>query len=170
MRIIKEILNKTSKFFLFLLLIPLIILFIPFFIISNFIIEKRRKARLKAFCKQAAGSYFLIFSKRHNWYDFIKNNVMPVLPSFINTAWYEQNCNISTNNTKISIYDIPGLYGATKPLLLTVLSDHINIESLNNDFKELKQIKICKDEEIREKARIIIEKKLRNHNKYNSEH
>ena len=160
---LKEIHGKAIKSLLIIiLLVPFFILILPFSLLIEFINGKLKKIRVKKFCKKAAGNYFLICSKRHNWYDYIQNNIIPVLPSIINVVWYKRNASLAANNTYLSILDIPGVYGGTKPLLLTVLPDHINVKSLNEDFKILRY-KICKDEKIMEKARIIIEEKLKTH-------
>jgi len=157
--------EKITNLFVIILIIPLIVLILPFSLLYEILIaDKRQKRKLRKFRDQANGNYFLICSKRHNWYDFIQNNVIPVLPSNLNIVWYEGNCDLEIDNIRISATEVPGVYGATKPLLLTVFPDHINVESLNNDFKELRQMSMRKDENVREKARILIEEKLRNNN------
>ena len=117
--------KKIKSLIIIILLIPFLLFILPFILLIEFLNRNLKKYRLKIFCKKAAGKYFLVCTKRHNWYDFIVNNVIPTLPSNVELIWYKHNEYIFLENTCILLTNIPCVYGATKPLLLSVFFDHI---------------------------------------------
>ena len=60
--------------------IPLIavavLLSLPFFLVM----ETKAAIALRVFRRKEAGHVFLICTSKQNWHDFLKNNVIPVLP------------------------------------------------------------------------------------------
>jgi hypothetical protein len=45
--------------------------------------------RIRRFYRTYRGRYIFVATRRHGWYDFIRNNVMPTLPADVEVAWVD---------------------------------------------------------------------------------
>jgi hypothetical protein len=138
--------KKIRDTVILVLLVPLglalLILLLPFMLVE----EYRIKARLKRFRKREAGNFYLVCTRRHGWFEFIRNNVMPILPPRVNITWYRRDRNRTADDISLLLSRSPGVYGVSKPFLVAVSEDDVKVKSLHEDFIELKGHR-CKNED-----------------------
>jgi hypothetical protein len=78
--------KRAKKKALWFLLVPLWLLLLIIFICSiplMILHHVKASLSLRIFCRREAGNVYLICTSRRNWYDFIRNNLIPVLPKSV---------------------------------------------------------------------------------------
>jgi hypothetical protein len=136
------------------------IIFLP---ILPFIILKE-KISLKRFRDKNSGYIYLICTRRRGWYDFLNNNVIPVLPDNFKIAWHQR----GRDTTRIPIIRDPifeniaraKIFGIEKPYLVIVEKKSFQVLSLNKTFQEIKKVQ-DKSKETQSKALEIIRSSIK---------
>ena len=95
----------------------------------------------RIFRKREAGSVFLVCTSRHNWHEFIKNNVIPVLPENFRVVWVKP-----VLDGKYSKIITHLDFGISKPYMVVVTPKALLHHSLNIEFRELKKYQGISDE------------------------
>ncbi len=114
------------------------------------------KLALRQFFRREDGNFFLVCSSKRRWYDYLQNNVVPVLPPNVELCWYKPHCKkprIVPWLWRSKIFDIP------KPYLALVTQSKIVVVSLNDDLQEMKQY-TAKDQNTQLRSKDIIERKM----------
>jgi hypothetical protein len=75
------------KWLIRIALSPFLVLVSLIFVPVIAVLAVRDRWRLRQFRAHNAGRYFLVCTTRRGWYDFIRNNVEPVLPSSTTLCW-----------------------------------------------------------------------------------
>lgn len=132
---------------------------IPFLILTEYIRGRRIKSRLRKFCKEKAGSSYLVCTRRSGWFEFIVNNVMPILPPNVSVVWPRRDRGQAVGGVELLLHWTPEAYGVSKPYLMALSPDGVKIESIHEDLVKLKGSR-RKDRETQQKARKIVEDKL----------
>ena len=106
---------------------------IPMWIIS----ELRTAIRFRRFRRREAGNFYLVCTSKRNWRDFLRNNVIPILPDNVRVVWHKsmrgnQNPDLQgfLNRSKI--------FAVSKPYLIAVTKQALRVKSLNADLQALK--------------------------------
>lgn len=158
---VKKILNIVVLVLVIPLVLVLLIVLLPFILVGVFIREKKIKARLKRFRTKEAGKFYLICSRRAGWYEFIQNNVIPILPPTVKITWYRRDREQIEDDIHLLLSRSSEAYGVPKPFLVAIWVDNVKVESLHEALIELKEHR-HKDETTRERTRDIVQSKLRN--------
>lgn len=115
------------------------------------------RIQLRVFRRKHAGHFFLVCTSKHGWYDFLLNNVIPILPDNIRVAWYntkgpDRNVDLFHRLTQSKIYGLP------KPYLVVVTEKRIQAKSLHGELQKLKTTS-RKAEHVQLACRRLIESK-----------
>ena len=128
---------------IYLIIFPLIVFF-----------SLKENIFLRRFRKRNAGCVYLICTRKKGWYNFLNNNVIPVLPDNFKTVWLH-----AERESKIEyILKCVGstkMFCIEKPYMVIVRKDCFDIISLNKVFQGIKQIQ-KKDKKAQSKALKII--------------
>jgi hypothetical protein len=155
-------LKKLGTILLWGILIPIGVAFLlaalPVLLVEEYFGEKKAKKRLKRLREEKAGTIYLVCSPRRGWFDFIQNNVVPVLPPTIELAWYRVDHRAAADDMTFLLWRCGG-YRASKPLVMMVGEDEVRTESLHQALASLKPT-VRKDAETQEKCRAIIAEAL----------
>jgi len=97
----------------------------------------RERMRCRLLLLRRSGSLFLLCTSRRNWYDFLRNNVIPVLPDTIQVVWHRPRLD--------PMYDLlrqclsrAGVFRVSKPCLVFVTRHTLLARSLNGRLQGLK--------------------------------
>ena len=93
------------------------------------------------FRKREAGNVFLICTSKHNWHEFLKNNVIPVLPDNFRVVWLNP-----VRYGKYSKIITHLQFGISKPYMVVVTPKALLHHSLNIEFRELRKYQGISDE------------------------
>ena len=110
---------------------------------------------LRVFRLKHAGYFFLICTSRHDWYDFLSNNVIPILPDNVRVAWYHTK-NQDKRPELFQRLSQSKIYGLSKPYLVAVTKKAIHAKSLHTEFQVFKPCS-KRSEEVQSACRKIIE-------------
>jgi hypothetical protein len=104
-----------------------------------FILVKKIKAaiRLRMFRRREAGYVYLICTSKRNWHDFLKNNVIPILPDNFRVVWQKplrssKQPDLFAHLARSSVRSI------SKPCLVVVTPRALLHRSLNVPLQPLK--------------------------------
>lgn len=110
------------------------------------------------FRRRENGNLYLICTSKRYWYNYIKNNLITILPDNIRVVWHKRKRGgripeIIRNlwRSKIS--------GISKPYLVAVQQKELKAKSLNGDLQTLKK-KSDKDDMIRKKSFDVVMKNI----------
>ena len=92
---------------------------------------------LRAFRRREAGHVYLICTSRRNWHDFLKNNVIPVLPDNFRVVWHKS-VRDGEHPAVLGHVDRSGILGVPKPYLVAVTRRALVHKSLNRVLQEFK--------------------------------
>jgi hypothetical protein len=142
--------------------VPLMILF--FILALPFILVSKTKAAisLRIFRRRESGYVYLICTNRRNWHDFLKNNVIPVLPDNFRVVW-RKSVRGSKHPDLFRHLACSHISSISKPYLVLVTPRALLHGSLNIPLQPLKAHP-KKSEDVRTKcARIVkdLEEELR---------
>ncbi len=133
----------------------LLLVLMPFILIGVFFGEIRAKVLLRRFRKRQAGSFYLLCSRRRGWFEFVQNNVAPVLPPNVHLIWHRTDYGPEPDDVG-RLLARSGVYGVSKPALIAVKKDRVQVRSLHADLVSLKATP-ARDEGIARQCREIIE-------------
>ncbi|HSV43127.1 MAG TPA: hypothetical protein VLJ10_01105 [Candidatus Bathyarchaeia archaeon] len=123
-----------------IIIVPvLIVVFYPVIIFF----EIRSWIALVNFRRRENGAFYLVCSRANGWYDFLKNNVIPVVPPTMKILW------LSTERSTTHATAVPPLleylaqsriFGTSKPFLAAVSRQGLRVKSLNQEMLALKKV------------------------------
>ena len=108
-----------------------------------------RLYRKRRFCRLNAGRWFLVVSRRRGWYDFILNNVLPVLPPQASCVWVEQPHREPRRDQNVLLILGRHRRGVRKPFMVVVESRRLKVVHLHDQLRPFKQTR-AQDETVRE--------------------
>ena len=92
---------------------------------------------LRVYRHRNHGAIFLICTSRRGWYDYLRNNLIPILPANVRVVWQANRRDgkvdpIITNLWRSRIFGVP------RPYLVAVHKRRISAVSLNGCLQDLK--------------------------------
>jgi hypothetical protein len=154
---IKRLKNFSKSMFMLALFMVIVSILLPVLVPLVLFQKLTTSFRLWVFRRREAGNYYLICTSRRNWYDFLKNNVIPVLPPNVRVVW--QKSDLCGPKQSLSQYLRKSrITGLSKPYLVAVTRRSLVAQSLNTIFQNLKQ-NAKRTETSRIQCRRIIEEK-----------
>jgi hypothetical protein len=138
-RVLFNFLMGTIKLVKWILLAPVFILLILIaFLIVGPIEDARaryRAARAREFCGRESGSFYLIGTSKRHWYDFLRNNVIPVLPDGERVVWPKNTRDGACPEFRKTFGTVTCM---SRPCLVYIGERCAYWKSLNLDLQELK--------------------------------
>ena len=128
------------------LFIPILIIFCPFILLGWL----HSTVSLKAFLRREEGNFYLICTSRDNWHDFLRNNVIPILPASVRAVWHRR----SRDGRYDGVFGHlahSGIHSVSKPYLVAITKQALRVRSLNPILQGLKS-EAKQSEEVREKC------------------
>ena len=121
------------------LLLLLLVAVVVFVVASPLIVVLGLKGRLslRRFRRREAGTFYLVCTSRRGWHDFLRNNVVPVLPEDTGVVWRRRGRK-AWRNPFFGHLARSGIQGARKPYLVAVTKRALVHRSLNAALQELK--------------------------------
>ncbi len=118
--------------------IPALLVFLILFGIPTLIIcETKAAISLRIFRRREAGHVFLICASRRGWYDFLKNNVIPVLPDNVRVVWVKL-AQDARYPDLLGHLSRSRIFGVSKPYIVAVTPRAFVHKSLNAELQNLK--------------------------------
>ena len=105
---------------------------------------------------RAAGRVYFICTARRNWHDFLKNNVIPVLPDHYRVVWWKS-AHRGKYRQLLGHLDQSRIFNVSKPYIVAVTPRALVHISLNSVLQELKARPKKSEETRRACAQIIAE-------------
>lgn len=105
------------------------------------------------FCWRHRGELFLVCDPRHAWHDFLRNNLLPVLPASVETLWYGRRARVE----QWPHLDRLALPGFPKPYLVRVTWRGLRFLSLNLPLRPWKKLQKRSDAVQREVQAVVAE-------------
>lgn len=134
MAAIKRIVSIILWAALLILAAPLIILLvIPFILVS----ETKVAMSVRAFRGREQGHVYLICTSKHGWHDFLKNNVIPVVPGGVRVVWQKTGHN-DEHPTIFTYLAHSRIVGVSKPYCVRITARNPVCKSLNPALRRLK--------------------------------
>jgi|GEM_PF-1423356 len=92
---------------------------------------------LRLFRRRCAGRLYLVCSRRHNWHEFLTNNLIPALPNYIEVIWHlrERSLKYPVLLKRLASSRI---YGVPRPYLVLVTRRALLCRSLNGPLQQIK--------------------------------
>ncbi len=134
MKLIRKIASIIAWTLLIIVAVPvLIVVGIPALIFF----QLKAAIRFRFFQNREAGSVFLICTARRNWYDFLLNNVIPVLPDNVQIIWQKSAYRDGRPELFKHLYR-SHIVGVLRPYLVAVSPAKLSCKSLNTALQEHK--------------------------------
>ena len=118
----------------------------------------RSAVALKRFLRREAGAVYLVCTSKRNWYDFIQNNIIPVLPDNVKVVWAKPVQNEVYRELQSFLHQ-SNLWSIPKPFFVAVTSHALYAISLNRKLQELKP-KAKSSNETKLTCKVIIDASL----------
>jgi hypothetical protein len=112
-----------------------------------------------AFTRRRNGCVYLVCTSRRGWYDFLRNNVAPVLPEHVTCVWPGLAAT-QVERTALNVFELRGIANIPKPYFVKVVrrGDYPTL-SLNGRLQDLKPRAAVSDE-VRDSCRSRIKAAL----------
>jgi hypothetical protein len=137
-----------------IVVVPLLILF--FILAQPFILAREINAAisLRKFRRRESGCVYLICTSKRSWHDFLRNNVIPILPNNIRVVWHKSEPGYKQTDI-FACLSRAGLADISKPFMVLVTPHALLHRSLN---VPLQSLKACskRSSDIRQKCATII--------------
>lgn len=155
MAAIKRIVGALLWAAILILVLPLIVLLgIPLVLFC----ETKAAISMRVFHRREQGHVYLICTSKRGWHDFLKNNVIPVVPGNVRVVWQEAGRN--DEYPRIFAYLARSrVFGVSKPYLVRITARNPVCKSLNPAFRQFKA-RPRKSPETRQACVEIIEQTL----------
>jgi hypothetical protein len=114
----------------------------------------RNKLAVRRFYRMYRGQHIFVGTRRHGWYDFLRNNVLPVLPPGVHVAWVERDTRDASLEDWSVVLRRVGAVGE-KPFLLRVTTRAVAVVPLHDQLAALRA-NAARDEQIQEKVGQIL--------------
>lgn len=101
------------------------------------LLEAKARISLRRFRRREAGTFYLVCASRRGWHDFLRNNLIPVLPDDTQAVW----CGRARGGRRRAFFSHlarSGILGVPKPYLVAVTRRTLMHKSLNGALQELK--------------------------------
>jgi hypothetical protein len=141
-------LNPNLKVLLSIIALPFVVLISALFYPVIKYLEFRDRKELKRFCKEHFGKTYFIPNRKRGWYEFIKNNIEPVLSESIEINWEKSFKSTVLNhlNTQKTFYIASPFAVVVEQSCLNLLPLHSALQSLKSNPKKSTQTQIsCKE-------------------------
>jgi hypothetical protein len=132
-----KILNQIKTGLIGILILALVIVLSPLIIPVVVVMQIRLAISLRMFQRREAGHWYLVCTSKRNWYDFLRNNVIPVLPDNFRVVWQKPNRGEPYPELQAHLAQSK-IWGISKPYLVAVTKQALRVKSLNGDFQDLK--------------------------------
>jgi len=132
-RIWKIVGKMGCALLLILVMVPLLVLSIPVFLVSHIV----GSISLRRFCRREAGHVYLICTSRRGWHDFLKNNVIPILPDNFRVVWCKS-MHAGEGMPLLRHLSHSHIFNVSKPYLVAVTRRALVHKSLNTVLQKLK--------------------------------
>lgn len=137
--------KKIRNIIIVIALLPVLVAFVPFFLIvcipAAGIHQLRVNLALRAFRHRNNGTVYLICTSKRGWHDFLKNNLIPILPDHFRVVWHKQGC-VQGRDAKLpplfKHLATSHLFSISKPYLVVVTPKALVPKSINGVFTGLK--------------------------------
>jgi hypothetical protein len=147
-----QVMKKTIKAIVGVLIVVfvliLILLLSPVIIPVGAFMYVREAISLKIFRHREDGHFYLICASKRNWQNFLRNNVIPVLPCNIKVVWCKPREKGAYSDLQQYLSQSK-ICGISKPYIVAVTKHAIRVKSLNGDLQKQKA-----NEKISEETRI----------------
>ncbi|MCK5850246.1 MAG: hypothetical protein KAH23_04965 [Kiritimatiellae bacterium] len=154
-----KILSKIKSGLIGILIFALLIVLSPLIIPVVVVMQVRSAISLRRFRRREAGSYYLVCTSKRNWYDFLRNNVIPMLPDNVRVVWQKPTRGEPYPELQAHLAQSK-IWGISKPYLVAVTKQALRAQSLNRDFQDVKP-KEKRSDEIRNACLKRIETSMR---------
>lgn len=152
--------KKLGKIALLILLSPLILVLLSIALPIIAYCSVRDAVSLRLFQRREDGNFYLVCTPRRGWHDYVRNNVVPILPPNVCVVWYRPSRGLVPPPI-ISHVEHSKILGLSKPYLVRVGRSKIRAESLNLDLQEMKRHPAT-DNRVRIQSASVIQKKMSN--------
>jgi hypothetical protein len=137
--------KKIRNIIIVIVLLPVLVAFMPFFVIvcipAACIHQLRANLALRAFRHRNNGTVYLICTSKRGWHDFLKNNLIPVLPDNFRVVWHKQGCVQGRDGKLPPLFKhlaTSHIFSISKPYLVVVTPKALVPKSINRAFTGLK--------------------------------
>ena len=120
-----------------LLIAPFVLIFIIMNVPLIIFFETRAALSRRNFRRRESGFLYLICTSRRNWHNFLKNNVIPVLPVNFRVVWHKSHRGGGYPDILHNVHR-SNISRVSKPYLVAVNPRALVHKSLNLSFQELK--------------------------------
>jgi len=134
---LKVMLNTIIATIVGILILGFIIVLSPILLPIYAVCRIHDSISLRIFRCRQAGHFYLICTSKHDWHDFLHNNVIPFLPDNVRVAWQ----NTKSHDKHHDIFrklSQSKIYGLSKPYLVSVTKTALYARSLNVEFRKIK--------------------------------
>ena len=129
--------KRIKKIIIWVAVAPLVLLFgilsLPFVLVM----ETKGALSLRAFRWREAGHVYLICTSKRNWHDFLKNNVIPILPENFRVVWQKSGRGGQYPDL-VAHLARSRVFGVSKPYMVVVTRQALRHQSLNGPLQQLK--------------------------------
>lgn len=130
--------KRIIRILIGIILVPIALLIFVVFLPVILVVEIKEYVSLRTFRRREAGNFYLICTTRCGWYDFLKNNLIPILPENVKVVWHTRTRIGKIDPIFLWILN-SGIYGVPKPYIISVQRKRIKAYSLNNDLQIVKK-------------------------------
>ena len=132
------------------------ILFILIVIPAVLVVVIKGRISLRLFRRREAGRVYFICTAGRNWHDFLRNNVIPVLPDHYRVVWWKS-LHRGKYRQLLGHLEQSRIFNVSKPYIVAVTPRALVHRSLNSILQELKARPKKSEETRRACAQIIAE-------------
>lgn len=137
--------KKIRNIIIVIILLPILVVFVPFVLIvcipAACIHQLRVNIALRVFRRRENGTVYLICTSKRGWHDFLKNNLIPVLPDHFRVVWHKQGCAQGRDGKLPPLFKhlaSSHIFSMSKPYLVVVTPKALIPKSINGAFTGLK--------------------------------
>jgi hypothetical protein len=129
--------KRIKKISIWVAVAPLVLLFGILSLPIVLVMETRGALSLRAFRRREAGHVYLICTSKRNWHDFLKNNVIPILPDNFRVVWQKSRRGGQYPDLVVHLAR-SRVFGVSKPYMVVVTRKALRHQSLNVPLQQLK--------------------------------
>ena len=151
--------KRVGKVLLFVILSPLVVLIVVIGLPIAVCATLADHISLRRFRKKEAGSLYLICTPRRGWYDYLQNNVFPVLPCRVTrVVWHRPSRGKKIPRIVLQLQRSQIAFPRL-PYLVAVFRNQMKAVSIHNDLLTMKQHP-KRSEHIKSQSRGIVERRI----------
>jgi len=149
--------KKLLLTLLFVALSPLLIAVVSFAMLVVVVLSLYTWGALRWRSWRRGSWFYLVYSPKAGWNEFVENNLLPVLPGSVTAIAIERKAQDPLTFALQSV--VSGGIGISKPFLARVTFFGIRAQSLNADLSELKKFG-ARNEQLQQLLRKFIEARV----------